>query len=93
MPLLMHSTRKLCLEPTSHLGRILAIGVAELPGEIRLFTGNDPIAEHHPCGHNEEQYPRGENLPQDRAVVLWLTCCKNCVICGKTRSLRMFAWA
>src|SRR5215470_18487293 len=48
-----------CLEPMSHLSRILAIGVAEFPGEIRLFTGNDPIAQHQYCGHNQEQYPQG----------------------------------
>jgi hypothetical protein len=38
MILWTHSTRKLCLEPTPYLRRILAIGVAEFPGEIRLFT-------------------------------------------------------
>src|SRR5215470_3052544 len=57
--LLTHSPQQVCLEPTSHLGRILAIGVAEFPGEIRLFTGNDPIAQHQDCGHNQEQYPQG----------------------------------
>jgi hypothetical protein len=47
----------LWLEPTSYLSRVLAIGVAEFPGEIRLFTGNDPIAKHHQGRHNQEQYP------------------------------------
>src|SRR5262249_48431972 len=56
MPLWMSSPRQLCLEPTSHLGRILAIGIAKFLGEIRLFTGNDPIAEHQYCWHNQEQY-------------------------------------
>ena len=57
MSLLTHSTRKLCLEPTSHLGRILAIRLAEFPCEIYLFTGNNPIADHHQCWHNQEEYP------------------------------------
>ena len=57
MPLWTSSTRKLCLEPTSHLGHILAIGVAEFPGEIHFFTGNNPIADHHQYWHNQEEYP------------------------------------
>jgi hypothetical protein len=58
MSLLTHSTREWsCLEPTPYLCRILAIRLAELPGEIYLFTGNDPIADHHQHGHNQEQYP------------------------------------
>src|SRR5215510_8273853 len=40
-----------CLEPTPNLSRILAIRIAKFPGEIRLFTSNDPITEHHQGGY------------------------------------------
>src|SRR5262249_32056168 len=59
MPLHVQHTEWSCLEPTSHLCCILAIRLAEFPGKIGFFTGNDAIAKYQHCGHNQEQYPQG----------------------------------